>query len=250
VSARAPALWACLLAAPGLPACGASDAPRDTLLVFASASLTECTRALADAFERRRPGTDVHVHVAGTPRLLVQLREGADADVLATADPTSARRAVELGRAVGEPRTLATNRLAIAVAAGNPHRIGGLDDLLREDLRVALCGPEVPAGRYAREALAAAGVRARSLSDEPSVRALLAKLRLGELDAGIVYATDVRAGPGVQGVALALHHDLVTTCAIVPLAGGASPAAGRAFVEFAISPEGRRLVRASGLGVP
>ncbi len=244
---RAVALLAALLAT----ACGGATAGEPAAVVFAAASLTEPFEALATAFERARPGAQVELHFAGTPQLVLQLREGAAADVFASADPENMRRVVELGRAAGPPRVVARNRLRIAVAPGNPRGVRGLADLARGDLLVALCAPDVPAGRYARRALASAGAQVASVSDEPSVKALVAKVSLGELDAGVVYATDVRAAAGaVEGVAVAAEHDVVAEYPLVVLRGGRSPGGGEAFAAFALSPEGARVLREHGFEVP
>ena len=218
------------------------------LQVFASASLTEAFEALAAAYAAERDAPLPVLHFAGTPQLLVQLREGAEADVLATADPQSMARVAASGRLDGDARTFASNRLAIVVAAGNPHAIAGLADLARPELLVALCGPEVPAGRYARAALDEAGVQVASRSDEPSVKALLAKVELGELDAAVVYVTDLQAAAArVTGIPLpeldvAIHYPVARLV-------GADPRAAE-FLEFLFSPAGTALLQAHGFAAP
>lgn len=226
-------------------------APSKPVVVFAAASLSASFQALAEAFEREHADTRVELHVAGTPQLVLQVREGAPADVLAAADRPSLEPILAAGLALSEPRTFAENQLAIATPRGNPRGIRELADLARADLAVALCGPEVPAGRYARAALVQAGVEVRSVSDEPSVRALVGKLRLGEIDAGIVYATDVAAAAGdLVGVALPPEHDVVATYPIVALGSGANRAGGEAFVAFVLSPEGGEVLEPFGFRVP
>ncbi len=220
-------------------------------LVLAGALLTAPFQALAEEFMRRAPGHAIELHFAGTPRLVMQLREGAPADVFASADDANMQRVVATGRGARAPAVFAQNRLAIVAAAGNPRDVSGLADLGRGDLVVVLCGPEVPAGRYAREALSRAGVPVRSASDEPSVKAVVAKVRLGEADAGIVYATDAEeAGDSVHAVALPAEHDVVASYPIVALTGGPNPAAGEAFVAFVRSADGRAVLRRFGFEVP
>ena len=244
----APVALLALLAAPG---CGGADARERTAVVFAAASLTAPFQALRAAFEERHPGTALDLHFAGTPQLVVQLREGAAADVLATADERSMQRVVDAGLTAGAPRVFAHNGLAIVVAAGNPRTVGGLADLAREDLRVALCGPEVPAGRYARLALERAGVRVRSVSDEPSVNAVVGKVWLGEVDAGLVYATDTRAAADrVAAVAVAADHDVLAAYPIAVLSSGAARGTGEAFARFVDSAEGREVLRSFGFRTP
>lgn len=234
-----------------LAACGSGDsaaAPR-RVVVFAASSLTAAFEALATGFEQRHPGVDVELHFAGTPQLVLQLREGAQASVFAAADEVSMQRVVAAGQAAAAPSTFAHNRLAIVVPADNPQAIAGLADLVRPGLRVALCGPEVPAGRYAREALARAGVALHSVSDEPSVTAVVAKVQLGELDAGIVYRTDTR-DPGVTGIDLAAAHDVVAEYPIAALTNGPAADLAGAFVGYVCSADGARVLAGFGFRGP
>lgn len=240
-----------LFASVGLVGCGGDTTAgaRRRLVVFAASSLTASFEALATEFERRHDGVDVDLHFAGTPQLVLQLREGAPADVFAAADTTNMQKVVDGGLAAGAPVTFAHNGLAIVVPAGNPRGIASLADLANPDLRVALCGPEVPAGRYARQALAAAGVEVRSRSDEPNVKALVGKVRLGELDAGIVYRTDTR-DPGVAGVAVAAAHDVVATYPMVAVARAAAPDLAAAWIAFVRSADGVRVLAEFGFQAP
>ncbi|MEZ6037602.1 MAG: molybdate ABC transporter substrate-binding protein [Planctomycetota bacterium] len=245
-------ITACLLLAVCC-ACGAGDrASRpQKVMVFAAASLTAAFGALEQAFEQREPECDVELHFAGTPQLVLQLREGAPADVFASADQVNMQRVVELGLVTGEPVAFASNRLTIVTANGNPKRVQSLADLARDDLSVVLCGPEVPAGRYARQALQKANLVVASRSDEPSVKAVVAKVALGEVDAGIVYVTDaVAAGAQVQAVAIAEQHDVVASYPIAVLGNGHAPALGQRFAAFVRSPDGQALLSRFGFGAP
>lgn len=222
-----------------------------TVRVFAAASLTAAFSDMARAFEAQHAACRVALHFAGSPQLVLQLREGAAADVFAAADAITMQRVVATGRVADKPLVFARNRLAIAVGSGNARGIRGLADLARPDVKVALCAPEVPAGHYARQVLAKAGVVVRSLSDEANVKALVAKVQLGELDAAIVYATDVRAD-GVEGIELDPAHDVLADYPIAALgAGGAeAPAGAIAFVTFVRSDGGRAILRRHGFLLP
>lgn len=228
----------------------ASTAGRPAIL-FAAASLTKPFQELAAAFERSHPGQRVELHFAGTPQLVVQLQAGAPADLLASADLTNMQRVVDLGRTASPPVPFARNRLTIVTAAANPHAIRSLADLARPELRVLLCGPEVPAGRYAREALAKAGITLQSRSDEPSVKAVVSKIRLGEADAGIVYVTDATAaGPDVAAVLIPDEHNVVASYPVALLHGGHAPQVAAAFLAFLRADEGQRILQASGFQRP
>jgi molybdate transport system substrate-binding protein len=236
-------LLACMLGACGD---GAASPP---LRVFASASLTEAFTVLGHAWAESRDVARPQLHFAGTPQLVLQLREGAHADVLATADPRQMEHAVALGLVSGEPRRFARNRLAIAFAPGNPHAIATLADLARTDLLVAWCGPEVPAGRYARQALHAADVEAQSCSDEPSVKAVVTKIALGELDAGVVYVTDVQAAAGrVDGVPVTVGPS--PRYPVARLADARDTELADDFLTFVLSREGAAILRDHGFRAP
>jgi molybdate transport system substrate-binding protein len=242
-------LWLLVVGCGLAAACGARPSAPAPVRVFAAASLAVPFAELARRFEAEHPELRIELHTAGTPQLVLQLREGAPADVFAAAAPEHMAQVAALGLLAGAAQEFARNHLAIAVAPGNPHGIRGLADLTRADLRVALCGPEVPAGRYARAALAKAAVVVASRSDEPSVVAVVTKVQLGELDAGIVYTTDVRS-PLVQGIALPSEHDQVASYPIAALAKGGAPGGAAAFVSFVTGPVGRSVLQNHGFEVP
>lgn len=232
---------------------GCRDASSDTktIMVFGAASLTSSFHELAESFEAEHPHTKIELHFAGTPQLVVQIREGAPVDVFASADEANMQRIVETGTPIAAPVVFAHNRLAIVTAKGNPKGIRGLVDLARDDLRVILCGPSVPAGRYARLALEKAGVRVNSRSDEPSVNAIVSKVSLAEVDAGIVYVTDVTSAANqVDAVPIADEHNVIAAYSIVALGAGVHRSGGLAFVEHARSAIGQAILRRYGLTTP
>jgi molybdate transport system substrate-binding protein len=223
---------------------------RALLIVLAAASLTESFGALERAFEARHPDVDVEASFGGSAALVAQIRQGAPADVVATADPESMRALADAGSLAGAPRTFAHNRLALAVEAGNPKRVRELADLARSDLIVVLAAEQVPAGRYAREALARAGVVAKPRSLEENVKAVVAKIGLGEADAGIVYETDGAPRARIGSVAIPDEANVVASYPIAVLADAKQPERARAFVAFALSPEGQEVLRGFGFAAP
>lgn len=240
-----------LAVAAALLGCGASS--ETDLRVFAASSLTEVMEALATDFTAGQDVAAVGLHFDGTPRLLLQLREGAPADVLATADAAQMTRAKEAGLLAAVPRLFARNRLALVVGAGNPTGIRGLSDLARDDLRVGLCGAEVPAGRYARQLLKEQAVTIAVCSEEPSVRALLAKIALGEVDAGLAYMTDLGGSLGRSGAIEAVPLAETAVRAeyfVAPLRDARSAARASAWVDFLLSTEGRHILQAHGFDTP
>jgi molybdate transport system substrate-binding protein len=236
-----------LLLGLALAALAAACAPEPgTARVFVASSLGPAFEDLAAAFEGQAPGERIEVHAAGSPTLLLQLREGAPADLFAPADLAHIQEAEDSLRHLGSALPLATNRLALAVRRGNPHGVSGLADLERDDLVPLLCGPEVPAGRYARALLQACGMAPRSASDEPSARAVATKLRLGEADLGLVYATDVRATPELEEVPLSAPDAPRVEYRMLLLASGSAPDTARRFASFVTGPEGRSVLSAHG----
>jgi len=229
----------------------AADAPPTEVSVFAAASLTAAFRAVATAFEAQHPSTKVRFNFAGSPTLVQQIREGAPADVFASADEATMQKLVEAGAVSGTPRIFAGNLLQIAVAKGNPHRIAGLADLATPGLVVVLCGDTVPCGRYGLEAFAKAGAKAPAGSREPDVRAVLNKVALGEADAGLVYATDVRAARDkVEGIDIPVAHNAVARYPIAALRDAAHADAARAFLAFVLSDPGTKILGEHGFQRP
>ena len=232
---------------------GASTGPPrpGTVTVFAAASLTGAFEALAPGFEAANPGVKVRYSFAGSSSLATQVQQGAPADVFASADEANMEKVVDSGDVGGGPEVFANNRLQVVVAAGNPEGIRGLADLARPGLAVALCAPAVPAGRYAAEAFAKAGVAPPPASQELDVKAVVTKVSLGEADAGVVYTTDVRAGGDeVAGVDIPESQNVTARYPIATLDDAANPEAAAAFVDFVLSPEGQAVLAAFGfLGV-
>jgi molybdate transport system substrate-binding protein len=229
-------------------ACGTAAATGDgqqrQLSVFAAASLTEAFTQLGEDFTAAHPDVTVSFNFAGSNDLVTQLQQGAPADVLATADPKNMAAAGDL---VSAEQAFAGNKLVIAVAPGDPEGISGLADLAREDLKVVLAAPEVPAGRYAAEALEKAGVTVRPVSLEVSVKGVVAKVSLGEADAGIVYVTDIDAANGkLDGIAIPDDENVVAIYPIAAVAASEHADDAQAFLDLVLSAEGQEVLAANG----
>ncbi len=239
-----------LLAAPG---CGGGDGDSSssgTLTVLAAASLTESFTELGRMFETEHPGVDVTFNFAGSTALARQLAEGAPGDVLATADQPSMQRAVDAGTVV-EPVVFARNRLEIIVAKGNPKAIRQLGDLARPGVVAVLCAPEVPCGALAAEALQRSGVVLGPASLEENVKGVVSRVTLGEADAGIVYATDVRAAASAaDGVAIPDEANVVADYPVALATRAANPPTARAWIDLLLFAEGRRILADFGFLAP
>jgi molybdate transport system substrate-binding protein len=228
-----------------------SPALSGVVTVFAAASLTDAFEAIAERFEQANPDVDVTFSFGSSSTLATQIAEGAPADVFASANQTQMDAVDEAGLLAGTRADFAGNSLQIAVEPGNPLGIGGLEDLARPDVTLVLAAEEVPAGRYAREALDAQGVEVKPASLETDVRAVLSRVALGEADAGIVYVSDVvAAGDDVAGVDITPEQNVAATYPIAALADAPNPAAGEAFVGFATAVEGREMLGEFGFTTP
>lgn len=232
-----------------LSGCGGDDR-NEEVLVSAAASLSDAFDAIALAFEDANPDVDVILNIAGSSALREQILDGASVDVFASADASNLDEVVIAGLTVGEPRALASNRLQIAVPAGNPAGIQGLDDFGDEDLLIGLCAVGVPCGDFAREALEKAGVDPAPDSNEPDVRSLLTKIEEGELDAGITYSSDVSASNAVEGIDIPEEHNVIAGYQIALLSDARDPDLGAAFIEFVLSPEGQEIMDEFGFAAP
>lgn len=224
--------------------CSGNGRAAGAVTVLAAASLTDAFTELGRVYEREH-GVPLTMSFAGSQQVVAQVRSGAPAGVVATADRESMAR---LDSYVEQPTVFARTALTIAVAPGNPEDIGGLADLTREDLTVVLAAPEVPAGRYARQALSRADLDVRPASQEPNVRAVLSRVRLGEADAGIVYASDVEASDGaVEAVAIAGDVAATYRAAVVSSGDSGGP---RGFVSWLTGERGQAVMARYGFTAP
>jgi molybdate transport system substrate-binding protein len=229
------------------PSGGSSGSPGE-LKVFAAASLTAAFTELGERFTTASGGTKVTFNFAGSQALATQIRQGAPADVFASADLTNMDKVRDL---TGTPRNFASNQLQIVVEQGNPKGVKGLDDLASGDLKVVLAAPEVPAGKYAAEALAEAGVDVTPVSQEDNVKAVVTKVSLGEADAGVVYVTDVTAGGDkVEGVAIPEDQNVLATYPIATVKASTAQDRAQAFMDLVTSAEGQQVLKTYGFLPP
>ena len=228
-----------------------ADGKGDRLVVLAASSLTEPFEALGRVYEAEHPGATVAFGFAGSSGLVRQILDGARADVFASADEETMQAAVSAGVAV-DPVVVARNRLAILVEKGNPRRIRTLADVAEPGVVLVACAPAVPCGRLAAAAFRAAGVSPTASSFEENVKAVVAKVTLGEADAGIVYRSDVRAARGrADGVDIDLGGgEFEAVYAMAVTAEAAHPAAARRWVALVRSPRGRMMLSDAGFLVP
>jgi len=226
---------------------GSADPVTGTVTVLAASSLTGTFTTIKNDFQKAHPTVKVTISYGGSSALAQQINAGAPADVFASASPTNMAQV----KTAGTPTTFARNQLVIAVPAGNPKHLGALADLARPGVKVAVCAPAVPCGAAAQKALTAGGVRLTPVTQEQDVKAALSKLTLGEVDAALVYRTDVKAaGDTVTGVEFAESARAINDYPIAVLADAPNPAGGQAFVAFVRSEPELAVLTAAGFQQP
>ena len=266
---RAAILVALVAGALAAASCGGSEAPapagddvRGEISVFAAASLTDAFKEAAKAFESQHPGAHVTFNFASSSALATQINEGAPAELFASADQPQMKVVADSGNLAGNALTFATNRPVVIVPKrGSP--VSSFADLAKQDVRLVLAGPEVPIGKYAREIFAnaskAGGVApdfedkalANLKSNEANVRAVLAKVQLGEADAGVVYATDAAiAANDVTVIEVPAVFNVVAQYPIAALKQAKNAPGARAWVAFVTSAEGQAILAKYGFGRP
>lgn len=215
-----------------------------TANTFAAASLTSAFNKIIGDFTAAHPGVRLTPNYNGSDTLVTQIKQGAPADVFASADTTNMDKLTSAGLVpTSTVHVFAKNKLQIIVAKGNPKGIKTLADLARPGVAVVLAAPTVPAGKYAAQAMATAGVTVTAKSLETSVTAVVQKVALGEADAGIVYVTDVTAAVGqhenVEGVDIPTPPNLVATYPIGIVKAAPNPSLATAFEDYVLSPTGQ-----------
>lgn len=239
------ALVALVLAAVSASASASAAPADDPATVYAAASLTEVLPRVAPS---------ARYQFAGSNQLTLQIREGAPADVFASASPIYTQALYREGL-VERPRTFAKNSLVLAVPRSNPARIRSVQDLARRGkLRLVVAGEKVPVGLYTREVLKRLGllrVLRKAVSQESDVKGIVGKLALGEADAGFVYATDVRAASGrLRAIVLPRDAQPTIRYEVAVVQGSRNRAAAFEFVADLLSTDGRRELARAGFALP
>jgi molybdate transport system substrate-binding protein len=229
---------------------------KTTLTIFAASSLTDAFKEIETAFEKANPAIDVVFSFGSSSTLATQLKEGAPADIFASANNSQMNVALEANRIAGTPRTLVKNRLVLVVPADNPAKIASLKDLAKPGIKLVLAGPKVPVREYTNTMLDRlvkvpgygeeykAAVLKNVVSEEDNVRQVSAKVSLGEADAGIVYRSDITPDISSRVIMLTIP-DEVNTIAAYPIAAiSDSPNAelAGAFIDFVLSDAGQNIL--------
>lgn len=232
------------------PSGSTSPLVSETINVFAAASLQEAFTALGKQFEAKHPGSKVVFNFGPSSGLATQIGAGSPADVFASASTKTMDQVVAGGDAT-EPKDFAANTMEIAVPPDNPAGVKAVADLARKGVKVALCQADVPCGVTAAKVIQNAQVTVTPVTEEIDVKAVLSKVDLGEVDAGVVYVTDVRAaGDKVLGIEIPDDVNASTTYPIAALTGSENQGTADAFVDYVLSTDGAAALTAAGFSAP
>jgi molybdate transport system substrate-binding protein len=235
-----------------LPSASSSGAPAvsGTVNVFAAASLEGTFTKLSAQFEAAHPGTRVVLNFGPSSGLATQIAAGAPADVFASASTKNMDQVIKAG-AAASPTDFASNVMEIAVPPDNPANVTQLSDLAKAAVKVALCQKAVPCGVTAAKVLTNASLTVTPVTQEVDVRAVLTKVSLGEVDAGVVYVTDVlAAGAKVKGIVIPADVNASTTYPIATLTKAPNKAAAQVFADYVLSADGASVLTSAGFAKP
>jgi molybdate transport system substrate-binding protein len=228
-----------------------------TLTVFAASSLTGAFTEIGKAFEAANPGITVTLNFAGSGALRTQIEEGAPADVFASASGKEMDTLVT-GNFITKdaPQIFLTNKLVVILPANNPSALEKLEDLSKPGIKLVLAAETVPVGNYARQALDKMNgsfgtdfkdkVLANIVSNEDNVKQVVAKVQLGEADAGIVYISDSIAAPDLKSIEIPTDLNVIAKYPIAPLAKSENADLAAKFTEYVLSTEGQAVLQKWG----
>jgi molybdate transport system substrate-binding protein len=232
------------------PAAASSALPAGTITVFAAASLKETFTQLGKQFETAHPGDTVKFSFGASSTLATQITSGAPADVFASAAPKNMDTVVSAGDA-SNPQDFAVNTAEVAVPPSNPAKVTSVNDLAKSSVKVALCQPQVPCGVVAAQVFKNTGITVKPVTLQPDVKSVLTQVELGNVDAGVVYVTDVKAaGAKVTAVPIPTSDNASTTYPIATISNSKNQSIAQAFVAYVLSPPGQAVLSAAGFLEP
>ncbi|HEV7654057.1 MAG TPA: molybdate ABC transporter substrate-binding protein [Mycobacteriales bacterium] len=219
-----------------------------TITVFAAASLTESFGTVGKQFEAAHPGTTVKFNFGASSALAQSIIQGAPADVFASA---SAKNMTQIGDEATGSTTFANNVMEIAVPPDNPGKVTQVSDLTKAGLKVALCQAQVPCGATAKQVFDKQKLTVKPVTEGADVKSVLTAVQLGEVDAGVVYKTDVQAaGAKVKGIEIPDAQNASTSYPIASLKAAPNSAGAAAFVDYVLSADGEKVLADAGFAGP
>jgi molybdate transport system substrate-binding protein len=246
----ATAVAGCSSSSSAPAASSSSPARTGTITVLAASSLKGTFTRLGKQFEAAHPGDTVKFSFGASSALAEQINSGAPADVFASASTKNMDQVVTPGNA-SNPQDFARNVMEIAVPPGNPAKVTSINDLAKSSVKTALCQPQVPCGVVAAAVFKNAKITVKPVTLQPDVKSVLTQVELGNVDAGVVYVTDVQAaGAKVKGVTIPAGVNATTTYPIAALAHSKYPSVAQAFVAYVLSATGEQVLKAAGFEQP
>ena len=243
----------CLLLLAGLVGCSSSgdETKKESITVFAAASLKKTFTEIGEQFKTDSPGSSVEFNFAGSSDLVTELAQGASADVFASADTNNMVKAEQAELLAGDPVNFASNTLTIVTAPGNPKQVASFADLNKPGVTVVVCASEVPCGSATKKVEDATGTKLNPVSEESSVTDVLNKVTSGQADAGVVYITDaLAAGDNVAAVNFVESSVAVNTYPIAVLKDAPKPDLAKKFVDLVTGESGQKLLSEAGFAKP
>jgi molybdate transport system substrate-binding protein len=249
-------------AAPTTAPSSPPPAPPAALTIYGAASLKGVLDKVKTAYETANPGTTLTISTDSSATLETQIEQGAPADVFLSADTTNPKKLVDKDLAAGAAVTFAGNELTIIIPTANPAGIKTPADIAKTGVKVIAAGDEVPITKYAKQLVDnlakeagypadfAAKYSAKIASKEDNVKAIVAKIELGEGDAGIVYVTDAKASTKVTTVDVPDTANVLATYAGVVVKASKNAAAAQTFLTWLAGPDGQAILGTFGFLPP
>jgi molybdate transport system substrate-binding protein len=237
-------------AGPASSATGSGTASTTAITVFAAASLQGTFTQIGRQFEAAHPGDTVTFSFGPSSGLAQQITSGAPASVFASAAPANMDQVVKAGEAAS-PSNFAKNKMEVAVPPGNPANVTSVDNLAKSSVKVAVCQPQVPCGVVAAQIFKNTGITVKPVTLQTDVKSVLTQVELGNVDAGMVYVTDVKAaGSKVKGIVIPSGDNASTEYPIAALKNAPNKSVASEFVSYVRSPAGQKVLTAAGFEKP
>jgi molybdate transport system substrate-binding protein len=227
-----------------------SSSSTGSITVFAAASLTGSFTQLGKQFEAAHKGDTVKFSFGPSSGLATEITSGAPADVFASAAPANMQQVFSAGDA-SSPQNFAKNKAEVAVPPNNPGKVTTAKDLAKKSVKVALCQPQVPCGVVASDVFKNLGIKVKPVTLQPDVKSVLTQVETGNVDAGMVYVTDVKAaGSKVKGVTIPASDNATTLYPIATISSSKHKSIAQAFVSYVLSPTGQQVLATAGFEKP
>jgi molybdate transport system substrate-binding protein len=221
-----------------------------TITVFAAASLQGAFTTIGKQFEAAHPGTTVKFSFGPSSGLADQIKSGSPADVFASASTQNMTQVVSAGDAAN-PKTFAKNIMEVAVPPGNPAHVTSVKNLSKSSVKTALCQPQVPCGFVAKKVFSLADIHVKPVTLQPDVKSVLTQVELNNVDAGMVYVTDVKAaGKKVKGIKIPADENASTDYPIATVKKSGNMPTAQAFSSYVLSPAGQKVLAKDGFEKP